>query len=1236
MTEACPTQPQADIEARLRLLSAALEASANAIVITDLEAVIQWANSAFSTLTGYSVEEAIGKKPEDLVKSGLQSQGFYQAMWETIKSGQVWRGEMINKRKDGTLYTEALTITPVRDERGELAHFIAVKEDISARKRAEEKLRKDEANLAEAQRIGNMGSWELDLVSGALFWSEQIHRIFEIDPARFAGDYQAFLDRVNPEDRERVDRAYNESVRNGTPYDLVHRVRLPDGRIKYVHERCETIYDDDGRPLRSVGTVQDITERERLKQRLLAQSRLLEHVTGDIPLKALLEELVRFVEEQAPHLRCSILLADVALGVLRHGAAPSLPDAYNRLVDGLSIAEGSGACGTAAARRQPVVVRDVLNDPLWAPYLSLVAGHDWLRACWSTPFFDTAGRLLGTFAVYAAEVRAPSPAESDLIAYAVALASLVVERKQANEALRHGERKLATILDGVEAHIYIKDTALRYQYANRRVCELFGKTLEQVVGHGDEAFFDAATTANLRANDRRVLEHGERVETEEINVDRNSGQTRTYLSIKLPLKDERGVIHALCGISTDITERKRVEDALRASEARFRNLFEQASDGIFLISADNRYLEANTRGQEMLGYTRQELLRMGVADVLAPREWPRLRIELAWMMGGQPHLAEWLHLRKDGSTFPAEVSASRVDDSSYLAIVRDLTERKRAEARLRQAAAVFDGTREGVMVTDAELRIRMVNRAFAEITGYTEAEALGQTPSLLRSGRHDRDFYAEMWASIEACGHWQGELWNRRKNGEVYPELLSISTVLDESGRVSGYVGVFADISKLKSSEAELEFLAHHDPLTKLPNRLLLLSRLDHGIELARREDRQLALLMLDLDRFKDINDSFGHPAGDDLLRQVAARLTGRLRSVDTVSRLGGDEFTVLLEDIAYPEDAARVAEEIIAALSEPWQLGNHAEVRIGVSIGISLFPRHGASAADLLQQADAALYQVKAEGRGRFKYFSDDLTRAARERIDIEARLRRAIVRNELRVYYQPQVAIATGRVIGAEALVRWQDPEEGIVLPGRFIPVAESTGLIGAIGAWVLKQTCAQGARWLAAGLDSLKLAVNVSAHQFLAGDLVELVSRTLSETGYPADGLELELTETTLMERRQEAIVMLDRLRAIGVRLAIDDFGTGYSSLAYLKRFPLDVLKIDRSFIDDIPRSVEDNEIAATIVAMGHTLRLEVLAEGVETAEQLAFLERQGCDAYQGYLKSPPMPPEAFERLLREQAR
>ncbi|TRW92672.1 bifunctional diguanylate cyclase/phosphodiesterase [Candidatus Methylobacter oryzae] len=565
----------------------------------------------------------------------------------------------------------------------------------------------------------------------------------------------------------------------------------------------------------------------------------------------------------------------------------------------------------------------------------------------------------------------------------------------------------------------------------------------------------------------------------------------------------------------------------------------------------------------------------------------------------------------------------------------DITDRKQAEIELRIAAVAFE-SQEGIMVTDANNDILRVNQAFTKITGYTTEEAVNQNPRLLKSGLQDQSFYEEMWRSIELTGNWEGQIWNRRKNSDIYPELITITAVKGPDNVVTNYVAVFNDITLTQAATAEIERLAFYDPLTALPNRRLLMDRLQHSINMDRRDGKQLALLMLDLDRFKAVNDSLGHLAGDDLLQQVAARISSRLRDVDMVARLGGDEFVILLEDITLPEDAAQVAEEIIAELSKQFCLSQHDNVLIGASIGISLYPQHGDSPEILMDHADAALYQAKDAGRGCFAYFSEELTLAARERIALEARLRHAIEQQELRVFYQAQVDIATGLIIGAEALVRWQDPAEGLIPPQRFIPIAEESGLIVDIGSWVLHETCRQGRQWLDTGLPAVTLAVNVSAHQFQRSDICALVAQVLSDTGFPPEHLELEITESGLMGNQSNATTILNNLRAQGVHLAIDDFGTGYSSLAYLKHFPLDVLKIDKSFIDEIPFQQDDMEITATIVAMAHTLGFKVLAEGVETPEQHDFLRKKGCDMYQGYIKSPPIPAEEFAKLLRSQNR
>ena len=676
---------------------------------------------------------------------------------------------------------------------------------------------------------------------------------------------------------------------------------------------------------------------------------------------------------------------------------------------------------------------------------------------------------------------------------------------------------------------------------------------------------------------------------------------------------------------------------LARQTAVLRRIIDSIPDLIILKDTNSAYLGSNKAFEEFTGKSEEEHIGKTDFDLFDPNLAVTFRsLDRQILDTGQTHSQEEWVTYPDGhkallSTVKTPFYGPDGEVLGLVGISRDITDRVDAENSLRQAATVFESTREGVMITNADKRILMVNRAFTELLGYTEAEVLGQSTDMLQSPRHDQQFFRRMWTEIKTIGHWQGEVWNRRKSGDEFPQLLSISTVKDNEGKVTQYVSVFTDISKIKETEAELEFLAHHDPLTRLPNRRLLLSRIRHAIETVKRDGGMLALLMLDLDRFKDVNDSFGHTTGDELLQQVADRLTKRLRTVDTLTRLGGDEFTVLLQGIANREDAGRVASEIVTMLGEPWFLSNGFEVRIGSSVGITLFPDHCTTAEEMLQQADTALYQAKEEGRGRFKYFTEDLTLAARERIALEAALRRAITENELRVYYQPQIDIATGNMVGTEALLRWQHPEEGMMLPSRYIAVAEETGLIGAIGDWVLNETCRQGKEWLDAGYRPITLAVNLSPQQFHHKDIAALVSQALEKSGFPASHLELELTETILIKREQDAVEKMHLLRAQGIRLAIDDFGTGYSSLSYLKRFPLDVLKIDKSFVDDIPAKRDDMEIANTVIAIGHTLGFKVLAEGVETPEQLEFLKAQGCDLYQGFLMSPPLPADEFEKML-----
>ncbi|WLG51130.1 phosphodiesterase DibA [Pseudomonas sp. FP1742] len=562
-----------------------------------------------------------------------------------------------------------------------------------------------------------------------------------------------------------------------------------------------------------------------------------------------------------------------------------------------------------------------------------------------------------------------------------------------------------------------------------------------------------------------------------------------------------------------------------------------------------------------------------------------------------------------------------------LGVGAKLRERNADRERLRQAAAVFDCTREGVLVTNSNGLIVHVNRAFIDITGYQREEVLGQRPNMFKSGHHPPAFYQAMFATLDSLGEWSGEIWNRRKSGEIYPQWQTIRLVHDDQGRLSQYVAVFSDISAIKNSEHELTHLAHHDPLTDLPNRLLLTDRAGQAVASAQVHKRGCALLMIDLDHFKLINDSLGHSVGDQLLKAVAERLRALFGPGITLARLSGDEFAVLAENCPQPGHAAALAQQVVDGLKEPFQIDGHS-LFINASVGISLFPSDALSAEQLLRNADSALFKAKSAGRDGYALYTEELTAHAQQRVEIAFELRRALEQQELRVYYQPVHDLKTSRLIGVEALVRWEHPQRGLVSPAEFIPIAERTGLIAEIDAWVMRQACRQMCQWQAVGVELSFVAVNVSSRLFARRELYQQVAQALHDTGLDPAYLELEVTESAVMEDPEVALEQMHRLRELGVRLAIDDFGTGYSSLLRLKRLPVQKLKIDQGFVAGLPGDEDDAAIARVIVALAQSMGMQVHAEGIEQVEQAAFLLEHDCDLGQGYWFGRPVPAASLD--------
>ena len=687
------------------------------------------------------------------------------------------------------------------------------------------------------------------------------------------------------------------------------------------------------------------------------------------------------------------------------------------------------------------------------------------------------------------------------------------------------------------------------------------------------------------------------------------------------------------GIISDISERKHNEMRIGALLAEQSAILDNVMFGV-VFTRERRIVSVNRRTEQLFGYP-EGTLEGEPASILfvSPGEHAKAEDEFFPLLArGEDSSHERQFRRRDGSLLWCLVSGSSIDpghpEAGNVWVFADISERKESEEKLRLSSTVLEHIADGVMVVDAHGNIVTVNPAFTYITGFAMEEVVGKPWSVTRSSPGDQELYWNMWRQLNDTGFWRGELWSKRKDGEAWLQWLTVSTVRGDDGKVTHYVGVFSDITRLKESQEKLDYLAHHDPLTSLPNRLLFQDRLLHAIGRAAREGQQLAVMFIDLDRFKNVNDTLGHHVGDELLKQVAGALGQRLRDGDTLARLGGDEFIVLLEHVDGGFGARQVAAKMMALFEQPFMVAGH-ELFVTGSIGISLFPADGQDANLLVRNADVAMYQAKSRGRNGYQFYSPDMAGEGVERLRMEALLRRAIERGEIYLHYQPQVEIDSGKLIGVEALVRWHNPELGHVSPVRFIPMAEDTGFINQIGEWVLFEACRQMLRWDEAGLRVPKMAVNLSVRQVERGAMAPLVEQALAASGLAPRRLQLEVTESVIMNTG-DALAFVHELHAIGVGLAIDDFGTGYSSLAYLKQLPVDVLKIDRSFIKDIAVDSNDEAIAIAIIQLGKSMNLSVIAEGVENEEQAAFLLRHGCARAQGYLYGRPVAPE---ELLQE---
>ena len=1065
----------------------------------------------------------------------------------------------------------------------------------AGRQLAEDSVRASLERLNEAQHLARVGSWSLDPRTRELAWSDEVFKLFELDPGIQGANFDTFLAVVHPDDRKALARVYQDSLETREPYELVHRLRMPDGRIKWVHERAVTEFDDSGAALRSQGTVQDVTE-SKLAEIALRQS----------------ERKFSMAFESCP-VAASIAAVD----------------------DGRFIDVNANFQRDFGWSKDDLIGRTSVEVGIWP---DRATREIWVAA------MSAAGRLVDYETVWmhrnggrrnislSGEIT-----ELDGRACILAYATDITARRLAQQALETSLNFNQQLLLASPIGILTYDAGGQCLTANRKAVDQIGGSHEQLLAQN---FRTIATwkTSGLLACAEAALVTGEVVRTEArfiTSFDKEVWQEAVFTRFVA-----EGQPNLLLMI-TDVSERRRQEERTRQLQVENEAMLNNAMVGIAYLR-QRRIVSCNRRLEEIFQYGPGDLIGESSELLYDSREtFEHIGVVAYDAVAASRSFRTEVKLRhKDGGVFWGELSGRAIDPANphegSIWIYSDISDLKLVEADLRIAAAAFD-SQEAIMVTDADSVILKVNKAFTETTGYAAADVVGRTPRLLQSGRHNADFYREMWETLNREGIWQGEIWDRRKTGDEYPKWLTISAVKDEAGTVTHYVGSHFDITERKLAEERIHQLAFFDQLTGLPNRTLLLDRMRQAMAASGRSDSHGALLFIDLDNFKALNDSLGHDVGDLLLKQVAQRLASCVREGDTVARLGGDEFVVVLANLGSGQEEAAtgtelVAEKVLAALNQIYRFGD-AVHHSSASIGVTLFMGPQIPIDDLMKQADLTMYKAKEAGRNAIRFFDPAMEVAVRDRAALESDMRRSLDARCFLLHYQAQVT-GDGRVTGAEVLLRWQHPERGMVSPADFIPLAEETGLILPLGNWVLDAACSQLARWARrADMAHLTLAVNVSAHQFRQADFVEQVLAIIGNTGVDPTHLKLELTESMLVHDVQEIIEKMFALRAHGVSFSLDDFGTGYSSLSYLKRLPLNQLKIDQSFVRDVLIDPNDAAIARTIVTLAQSLGLGVIAEGVETEAQRDFLANSGCHAYQGYFFARPLPLEGFEKFLMQ---
>jgi diguanylate cyclase (GGDEF)-like protein/PAS domain S-box-containing protein len=1151
---------------------------------------MEWASQAFEQKCGYTVGEVNKLGWAALVHA--DDMRVYLERTERLNAGLADVGEFRIVTKSGQTLWVLDHAMPLLMDDG-VSRIYAAAKDITDQKATRTALQASERKNAEIARLIPVAIYQTDADGHVIYVNERWCQFTGLPLERAYG--LGWKDALHTDDVSRFDH-WERSVRQGEVFTADMRFQKPDGKIVWAHTRAEPQLDCDGKPAGYIGVVTDISESKWAEDALRQSEYRLRKVLETLPI--------------------GVWLVDAA-GKVVHGNEAGRNIWGNAEISGPEQLESFKGWWLNSGNQ--------IASAEWATARAIRRGEISIDEEVEIEAFDGTRKIILNSAV-------PLYDDRQNIIGAIGLNQDISERKRAEEKLRTHAEILANVAEGVmviddAGYIFFANTAMERIY-DCSPGELLGMNVWELKAAPEQEA--RAQTANIVT---LLEEHGRW--TGEFEARRKNGEVFT-MAARISLLEIGGKPY-MVSVDQDVTELKKAEEA----RLRLAAIVQSTDDAIIGKSMDGRVVSWNPAAEAMFGYTSDEMYGRPVSILFAPgNNDPVDEIVARLTQGHGVKNFETKRVRKDGSIIDVSLTLSPIKDAAgkiigIAKIARDITGKKRAEENLRLWGRAIEASSNGIMIVDvsmAERAIVYANPAFQQITGYTPDEVIGRDPRFLQGAGNDHPEMNEIHSAVRDLREGRAVVRNYRKDGKPFWNELSMAPVREADGRVKYFIGILNDITQRKRHEAELEHQATHDSLTKLPNRTLLEDRLRQAIAHACRDQTFAAVLFIDLDRFKVVNDSVGHEAGDQLLCQVAERLRLIFRESDTVARPGGDEFVVVAERIENEQAAAVLAQRIMQSLAPPFLIAGQ-QFYASCSIGIGIFPKDGRAASELLKNSDAAMYRAKELGRNNFQFYTPTMNERARERLELDVALRDALDRAEFILHYQPQVDLSTGAVVGVEALIRWQHPTLGLVPPSRFVGLAEETGLIVPIGVWVLRTACAQAKAWQRAGFGDLRMTVNLSARQFAERDLVDVIATILEDTGLAPDLLELELTESLVMTEVEHAVTVLNNLRALGVQLSIDDFGTGYSSLSYLKRFPINALKIDQSFVHEISPNSNDAAISTAIISMAHSLGIRVIAEGVETEAQCEFLSRNMCDQFQGFLFSEPLPADEFTSLLSD---